>query len=91
MDRTTLLEKVKLLERQVRVLDGKYKLLRRRAHVHRGALSGEQADELRLLLRGHRIDAAEALSLHPEDFFDRDGELDGGAVLWWLKSAGAKS
>jgi hypothetical protein len=71
-------------------VDSKYKMLRRRAHIHRGDITGAQADQLRALLRGHKIDAAEALSLHPEDFFDLNGELDGGAVLWWLKSAGAK-
>jgi hypothetical protein len=42
----------------------------------------------RALLRGHNIDASQALSLHPEDFFDRNGEIDGGAVLWWLGIAG---
>lgn len=80
-------EKVFFLEEQLRTVNSKYKMLRRRAHIHRGDITGEQADRLRALLRGHKIDAAEALSLHPEDFFDRNGEFDGGAVLWWLSSA----
>lgn len=71
-------------------VDSKYKMLRRRAHIHRGDITGEQADQLRALLRGHTISADEALTLHPEDFFDLSGELDGGAVLWWLQSAAAK-
>jgi len=78
------------LEMALARVDSKYKMLRRRAHIHRGDITGEQADQLRALLRGHNIDAAQALSLHPEDFFDLSGELDGGAVLWWLQSAAAK-
>lgn len=74
------------LESALRRLDGKYKMLRRRAHIHRGDITGDQANQLRALLRGHNIDAAEAMSLHPNDFFDRNGELDGGAVLWWLET-----
>ena len=88
MNKDELWETIRELETSLARVDGKYKMLRRRAHVHRGDITGEQADKLRALLRGHTIDASEALTLHPEDFFDRDGELDGGAVLWWLRSAG---
>ena len=88
MTKEELWETVRELEKALSRVDGKYKILRRRAHIHRGDITGEQADQLRALLRGHKIDAAEALSLHPEDFFDRNGELDGGAVLWWLTTAG---
>jgi hypothetical protein len=86
MTKEELSETVRELEKALIRVDGKYKMLRRRAHIHRGDISGEQADQLRALLRGHNIDAAEALTLHPEDFFDRNGELDGGAVLWWLET-----
>ena len=89
MTQQELWETVRELEKALTRIDGKYKMLRRRAHIHRGDITGEQADQLRALLRGHNIDAAEALSLHPEDFFDRDGELDGGAVLWWLTNVDA--
>lgn len=77
MNKDELWETIRELETALARVDGKYKLLRRRAYVHRGDITGEQADKLRALLRGHTIDAAEALTLHPEDFFDRDGELDG--------------
>ena len=87
MHRGEMEEKIFFLEDQLCTVNSKYKMLRRRAHIHQGDITGEQADQLRALLRGHKIDAAEALSLHPEDFFDRNGELDGGAVLWWLHTS----
>lgn len=90
MTKEELWETIRELEAALRRLDGKYKMLRRRAHIHRGDITGEQADQLRALLRGHNIDASQALSLHPEDFFDRNGEIDGGAVLWWLGIAGGE-
>lgn len=90
MTKEELWETVRELEKALSRVDGKYKMLRRRAHIHRGDITREQADQLRALLRGHKIDAAEALTLHPEDFFDRNGELDGGAVLWWLESVNGK-
>ena len=90
MTKDELWETIRELETALARVDGKYKMLRRRAHIHRGDISGEQAERLRALLRGHQIDAAEALTLHPEDFFDRNGDLDGGAVLWWLKTNGGE-
>lgn len=90
MTKEQLRETIRELETALARVDSKYKILRRRAHIHRGNITGEQADQLRALLRGHTISADEALTLHPEDFFDLNGELDGGAVLWWLQSAGGK-
>jgi hypothetical protein len=87
MNSQELRETIAELNEQLQSLDGKYKLLRRRHHLHRGAITGDQADQLRRILRGHQIDASQAVNFHPEEFFDLEGNLDGGAVLWWLDSA----
>ena len=90
MNSQELRETITELNKQLQSLDGKYKLLRRRHHLHRGAITGDQADQLRRLLRGHQIDASQAVNFQPEDFFDPQGSIDGGAVLWWLQSIGGR-
>ena len=55
MTKDELWETIRELETALARVDGKYKMLRRRAHIHRGDISGEQAERLRALLRRSEI------------------------------------
>jgi len=87
MERRELEEQLERAERYIRAVDNRYKLLRRRAHLHRSEITGEQADELRRILKGKKVDGAKLVDFEPCDFVDSRGEIDYGRVLWWLDSA----
>jgi len=87
MERRELEEQLERAERYIRAVDNRYRLLRRRAHLHRSEITGEQADELRRILKGKKVDGAKLVDFEPCDFVDSRGEIDYGRVLWWLDSA----
>lgn len=90
MDRAELLQKVAALEELALRLNSRNKQLRRKQWLHRGEVTGEQSERLRLLLRGHTIDAARLLDFEPSEYVLPNGHVDEPAVLWWLDSHCAK-
>ena len=90
MDTNELREQVRTYSERLRSVEARYRNLRRRQFLHRGPITGEQAEELRKILRGHKLDARQLVDFEPSDFFTQEGDLDVGRVLWWLESVGGK-
>jgi hypothetical protein len=84
VDRKQLKEQLDIVEAELLKPSGKYKLLRRRQNLHRYGITGPQADQMRNFLHGRKVDAARLVDFEPSDFIDRNGDLDIGALLWWL-------
>lgn len=86
VDRVELVEKVRLLERELVRTTHRYKQLRRKHQLHRSEMTGPAADEMRRLLSGHGIDASVLVDFEPSDFLLPTGEVDAGGLLWWLET-----
>lgn len=84
MDANELRDQVRAYGERLRAVETRYRNLRRRQFLHRGTISGEQADELRRILAGHLIDARNLVDFEPSDYFTKEGDLDAARVLWWL-------
>ena len=90
MDANELREQVRAYGEALRSVETRYRNLRRREFLHRGEISGEQADDLRKILSGHSVDARHLVDFEPSDFYTKDGHLDVGRVLWWLDSVNGR-
>lgn len=90
MDKAELVEKVAALEETLLRLQSRNKQLRRKQYLHRGEITGEQAERMRLLLRGHTIDAARLVDFEPAEYVHPGGHVDEPGILWWLESHGGK-
>jgi len=90
MEKIELEEKVHLLEKHVKRLDSRYKQLRTRQYLHRGDITGEQADEIRTILRGHLIAGPKIVDFEPSEYVTPDGVVDIGRLLWWIDTVTGK-
>ncbi len=90
MEKHELIEKVEHLEEEYLRLQSRYKQLRRRQYLHRGDITGEQADQMRTLLSGHLIDASKAVDFDPAAYVTPSESVDVGLLLWWLDTARGK-
>lgn len=90
MDKDELVEKVRVLEEMVLRVQSRNKQLRRKQYLYRGEVTGEQAERIRLLLRGHSIDASRVLDFDPSEYVLPNGYVDEPSILWWLDSHGGK-
>lgn len=86
MDKDELVEKVRVLEEMVLRVQSRNKQLRRKQYLYRGEITGEQAERIRLLLRGHTIDASRVLDFDPSEYVLPNGYVDEPSILWWLDS-----
>jgi hypothetical protein len=90
MQRYELAEKYEALERKYLILEGRFKRLTRKQFPERGEISTKQAQVMRLLLKGHLVDASTVLDFEPYEFLHPNGDVDAGRLLWWLDTVNGK-